>query len=159
MLLNHELISDIVIPISTFLAGSFLSYFATAQQYKKKVHISIDTDEHIFRIYNIGNAGIVIREVGITQRKNVLFSMPLDKTLTTDADPMKISYSEDEFWLSVESAIQGGKLTGKFYCFVVSASNQKYKTKAPMSLSDLWNYHEYYWGRNPNEVEDKELPF
>ena len=156
---NQEFVSDIIIPISTFVIGSLLSHFATATQYKKKIQINLDPDKHIFKIYNTGNAGVVIKEIGIAQRRNILFSMPVDKTLTIDADPMKISYGEDTFWLSVESAIGGKKIKGKFYCFVVSSSKKRYKTVATMGFSDLWNYHECYWGRNPHENEDSEVPF
>lgn len=156
---DYNFVKDIIIPILTCVIGALASHIATARQYKKKVQISLAPDKHTFKIYNTGNAGVVIKEIGIAQRKNILFAMPVDKTLTTDTDPMKISYSEDNFWLSVESAIGGKKIKGKFYCFVVSASKKRYKTVASMGFPDLWNYHEYYWGRNPNENEDSEVPF
>lgn len=158
-MLNHESISDIIIPILTFIGGAIISHFEAIRQYKKKVQIYLEPDKHIFKIYNTGNAGIAIKEVGISQRKNVLFTMPVDKSLTVDADPMQILYNEDDFWISFESSIGGNPIKGKFDCFIISATKKKYKTVATLSLLELWYYHEYYWGRDPHKNEDNDLPF
>lgn len=143
----------------TFIGGAIISRFETVRQYKKKVQICLELDKHIFKIYNTGNAGIVIKEVGVSQRKNVLFTMSVDKTLTVDADPMQILYNEDEFWISFESSIRDKTIKGKFDCFIISTTKKKFKTVATLSLSELWNYHEYYWGRDPSKNEDNDLPF
>lgn len=154
-----NIISDIVIPISTFLGGAVLSHFATAKQYKKKIVITIVPDENAFKIYNTGNAGLVIKEIGIGQKKLVWFAKSIDKTLTVDADPMKAEYDENEFWLKVESSIGGKKARDRFCCYVLSASNKKYKTTSKLKFYDLWKYHEYYWGRNSDASENSQIPF
>ena len=158
---TFNIISGIIIPILTFLGGVISTHFVTAKQYKKNVQVSLEPDKCVFKVYNTGNTRIIIKEIGIVQGKKLLFSMPINRTLASDDDPMIIPYDEEHFWLTVESVIADGPINGKFHCFATSTKKKKYKTLAPMNLSKLWNYHEWYWGRDPYQVKSSndDLPF
>lgn len=151
--------TDIVIPIGTFILGSVITWWTTSIQYKKKVVVSIDPEQTCFKAYNTGNAGLVIKEIGICQGASIWFSQTCDKALQAAADPLIVLYDEGDFWAKVESAIGGERPKDKFYCFVLSADGKKYKSVCAMKYKDFWNYHEWFWGRNPNKATESDLPF
>ena len=153
------LLTDIIIPISTAILGAAVSWWATSRQYKKKVMVSIDPEQRCFKVYNTGNTGLVIKEVGVCQGTSIWFSQFCDKAIPVASDPLIIKYDECDFWNKIESAISEKTPKDKFHCFVLSADDKKYKTIANLKFKDFWNSHEWYWGRNLNDVIKDDLPF
>lgn len=84
---NYNIWTDIVIPIGSFIGGAILSWWATSKQYKKKIIIQLDVEHKSFKLYNIGNAGVVIKEIGIKQKNQIWYSQSCDKALQVAADP------------------------------------------------------------------------
>lgn len=158
-------IVDVVIPIGTAvfgaLVGAAVSWAGVSYNYHKKIITKVFPDQKLFKIYNTGNFGVAISSLGIMiERKNALFEMPFDKTMTPQSEPESVTYDEEKLWMDLESSLAGSKHPKKFCCFVKSADGKLFKNKANMPFNELWKYHEYYFGRN-QDVSDEptDLPF
>lgn len=154
-----NLLANIIIPIGTAAVGATVSWWATSKQYKKKVITVIDPEQKSFKVYNTGNAGLVLKGIGLCQDASIWFSQSCDKSLPVASDPLIMKYDEDDFWAKIESAIWGKTPKEKFHCFVLPADEKTYKTVSNMKFKDFWNHHEWYWRRNPDDAEDNEIPF
>lgn len=154
---------DVVIPIGTFIIGSAITLLIESLRYKKKVVVSIDPEQRCFKVYNTGNVGIVIKEVGICQDASIWFTQTCEKALQVGSDPLMLQYDEDDFWIKVESAIAGNEPKERFFCFISCADGKWYKTVSSLEFKDLWKYHEWFWGRNPDEAlsnsTENDIPF
>ena len=150
---------SIVIPVATAIIGWIFGYFQALIPFKKKIRIEIDPLNGMFKIYNTGNQAVPFKQVGIlfssVLTKKVLYKLDISKTLLVESDPMEIPYPIDDFWIEVESHLDGAKFPNKFFCFLKSADGKTFKSKSEIILCVE---SENYWSSGyPNDNDD--LPF
>ena len=80
---------------------------------------------------------------------------------------MEIPYKNDDLTLEIESNNDKDypyPENTHFYCYLIDLNNKKYFTKSKYTFSEIYYYHEKFFGRDPfiqNQIQDSNnaIPF